>query len=76
MQGNQGDSRLLMVGSQTANLTHDPSFSHNLCFQNSNGLCKPILDIYVPGAFQWNNEFFDPMKSLFEESGIHQESNS
>jgi hypothetical protein len=32
-QGNQGDSKLLMISSQIANLTPDLSFGHNLCFK-------------------------------------------
>ncbi len=36
-QGNQVDSRLLMVGSQTANLIFGLSFGHNLCFKCPNG---------------------------------------
>jgi len=32
-QGNQGDSRLLVVGSQIVNLTLDPFFCYNLCFK-------------------------------------------
>jgi hypothetical protein len=50
--GNQVDSRLLVVGNQTANLTRDLSFGHNLYFKYPNGSCKPILDIYVSIAFQ------------------------
>ncbi len=46
------DSRLLVVGSQIVNLTPGPSFGHNLCLRCSNEQCKPILDIYVPRAFQ------------------------
>ncbi len=60
-QGNQGDSWLLMIESQISNLTSAPSFGHNLCFKCPNELCEPILDIYVPRAFQWYNEFFNPM---------------
>jgi hypothetical protein len=60
-QGNQVDSRLLMVGSQTAHLTPGPSFGHNLCFRCPNGWCKPILDIYVPRAFQWYKERLKPL---------------
>ncbi len=45
MQGNQVDSRLLMVGSQIANLTFNLSFGHNLCSRCPNGSCEPILDI-------------------------------
>jgi hypothetical protein len=60
-QGNQGDSWLLMVKSQTTNLTPDLSFGHNLCFRFPNGWCKPILDIYVSIAFQWYEELFEPL---------------
>jgi hypothetical protein len=59
------DSQLLVVGSQTANLTPDLSFCHNLCFRCPNDSCKPIFDIYVSIAFQWykkrhNARFFEP----------------
>jgi hypothetical protein len=40
-----------VVGSQIGNLTTDPSFGHNLCFKYLNMSCEPILDIYVPRAF-------------------------
>jgi hypothetical protein len=65
MQRSQGDSRFLMVKSQIDNLTPDPSFAHNLCFNHPNGSCEPISDIYVPRAFQWYNQLhnlmgFDP----------------
>ncbi len=43
--GNRVDSRLLVVRSQTANLTPDLSFGHNLRLRCPNGLWKPILDI-------------------------------
>jgi hypothetical protein len=64
-QGNQIDSRLLVVRSQIAILTPGPSFGHNLCFKCLNGSCKPTLDIYVSRAFQWYKELpnsmgFDP----------------
>jgi hypothetical protein len=52
MQWNQGDLKLLVVGSQIGNLSIDPSFGHNLCFKYPNGSCKPILDICVPRDFQ------------------------
>jgi hypothetical protein len=45
MQGNQGNSGLLVVGNQIANLTPGPSFGHNLCFKYPNGSCEPILNI-------------------------------
>jgi hypothetical protein len=60
--GNQGDSWFLMIGSQITNLIHGPSFGHNLCFRCPNGSCEPVSDIYVPRAFQWYNEIFNPMK--------------
>ncbi len=55
-QGNRVDSWILMVRSQTANLTPNISFDHNLCFKCPNGLYKPIWDIYVPKDFQWYKE--------------------
>jgi hypothetical protein len=58
-QRNWGDSQLLVVGSQIANLTIGPSFSHNLCLKCPNGSCEPILDIYIPRAFQWCKELFN-----------------
>jgi hypothetical protein len=60
-QGNQGDSQLLVVRSQTANLTPNPSFGHNICFKCPNGSCEPILDIYVSIAIQWYEELFDSL---------------
>jgi hypothetical protein len=60
-QGNWGDSWLLVVGSQIVSLTFDLSFGHNLCLRCPNGSFEPILDIYVPRAFQWYNEFINPM---------------
>jgi len=61
MQGNQGDSRLLMVKSQFGNLTPGLSFGHNLCFQCPHGSCKPILYICVLRAFQRYKELFNSM---------------
>ncbi len=46
------DSRLLVVGNQTANLTPSPSFDHNLCYRCPNGSCKAIFDIYTSRTFQ------------------------
>ncbi len=51
-QVNQGDSWLLVVKSQIDNLIPNLSFGHNLCFKYPNGLCKPILDIYISRNFQ------------------------
>jgi hypothetical protein len=50
------DSRLLVVGSQTASLTPDPSFAHNLGCKCPNGQCEAIFDIYVSRPFQWQQE--------------------
>jgi hypothetical protein len=50
------DSRLLVVGSQTASLTPGPSFAHNLGFRCPNGQCEAISDIYTSRPFQWNQE--------------------
>jgi hypothetical protein len=61
MQGNQGNSRLLVVGSQIGNLTPDLSFGHNLCFKNPNGSCELISKIYVLRAFQWYKKILNPM---------------
>jgi len=60
-QGNRGDYRLLMVGSQIANLTPSPSFDHNLCFRCPNGSCRPILDICISIVFQWYEEVLKPL---------------
>jgi hypothetical protein len=50
------DSWLLVVGSQTANLTLGPSFAHNLGCRCPNDQCEAILDIYVSRPFQWHQE--------------------
>jgi hypothetical protein len=60
-QGNQGDSRLLVVRSQINNLTLDLFLGHNLCLKNPNGSCKPILDIYFSRTFQWYKKLLNPM---------------
>jgi hypothetical protein len=59
-QGNQVNFWLLVVGSQTTNLTIGPSFGHKLYFRCPNGSYEPILDIYVSISFQWYNFFFNP----------------
>jgi len=61
MQGNQGDSWLLVVASQISSLIFGPSFGHNLCFKYPNGSCKPISDIYILKYFQWYQELSNPM---------------
>jgi hypothetical protein len=50
------DSRLLVVGSQTASLTPGPSFAHNLGCRCSNEQCEAIFDIYASRPFQWHQE--------------------
>jgi len=50
------DSRLLVVGSQIANLTPGPSFAHNLGCRCPNGQCEAIFDIYASIPFQWHQE--------------------
>jgi len=50
------DSWLLVVGSQTTNLTPDPSFAHNLGDRCPNGQCEAIFDIYASRPFQWHQE--------------------
>ncbi len=55
----QVDSRLLVVGSQIANLTPGPSFDHNLCYKCPNGSCEVILDIDTLRPFQWYKEYFN-----------------
>jgi hypothetical protein len=50
------DSRLLVVGSQIANLTPNPSFAHNLGYRCPNCQCEGIFDIYVSRTFQWHKE--------------------
>jgi hypothetical protein len=60
-QGNRGDSWLLVIRSQIANLIIGLFFGHNLCFSCLNGSCKPILDIYVSIAFEWYEKFFEPL---------------
>ncbi len=50
------DSRLLVIESQTANLTPGPSFGHNLGYRCPNGQCEAIFYIYASRTFQWHQE--------------------
>jgi len=50
------DSWLLVVGSQIASLTPDPSFVHNLGCRCPNGQCEAIFDIYASRPFQWHHK--------------------
>jgi hypothetical protein len=54
------DSRLFVVGSQTASLTPDPSFAHNLGWRCPNDQCEAILDIYTSRPFKWHQEHPNP----------------
>ncbi len=49
---NRVDSRLFVVGSQTASLTPDLSFAHNLWCGCPNGSWEAIFDIYTSRPFQ------------------------
>jgi hypothetical protein len=60
-QGNWVDSWLLVVRSQTVNLTLGLFFGHNLCFRCPNGSFEFILDICVSIAFQRYKKRFNPM---------------
>jgi len=50
------DSRLLVVGSQTASLTPGPCFAHNLSDRCPNAQCEGIFDIYASRLFQRHQE--------------------
>jgi len=59
------DSLLLVVRSQTANLTLGHSFAHNWCCKCPNVSCDAIFYIYTSVPFQWYEEHikarcFDP----------------
>jgi hypothetical protein len=45
------DSRLLVIESQTGNLTPGPSFAHNLGCICPNGQCEAIFDMYASRPF-------------------------
>ncbi len=49
-----GDFSLLVIRSQIANLTPNPSFGHNLCFKYLNESCDPILGIYIFNPMSFN----------------------
>jgi hypothetical protein len=52
----EADSRLLVVGSQTASLTPGPSFAHNLGYRCPNDQCEVIFYIYASRPFQWHQK--------------------
>jgi hypothetical protein len=73
------DSRLLVVGSQTASLTPGPSFAHNLGCRCPNRQCEGIFDIYVSRPFPMTPrtlqcEVFFPLLSSSEHSGVPEDS--
>jgi hypothetical protein len=71
------DSRLLVVGSQTASLTPGPSFAHYLGCRCPNGSCEAILDIYTPRPFRWYKEHPNarwPLQSSSEFLGVPEDS--
>ncbi len=57
----QGDSWLLVGGSQINTLTFGLSLAIARVFKYSNGSCNPIFYINVSRTFQWYKELFDPM---------------
>jgi len=60
-QVNKVDSQLFLIRNQIGSLTPGPSFGHNLCLKCPNEQCEPILDIYVPRAFQWYKKCHKPL---------------
>jgi hypothetical protein len=73
------DSRLLVVGSQTASLTPGPSFAHNLGCRCPNCQREGIFDIYVSRPFPMTPrtsqcEVFCPLLSSSEHSGVPEDS--
>ncbi len=56
-QGNCGDSQLLVVESQIANLT----LILLLAIICPSGSCEPVIDRYVLIVFQWYKERLNPM---------------
>ncbi len=56
---NRVDSRLFVLGSQTGNLTPNPSFAHNFSCRCPNDSCEAILDISISRPFQWHQEHFN-----------------
>jgi hypothetical protein len=53
------DSQLLVVRSQTGNLTPGLSFCHNSCCKCPNDSWELIFDIYTSIAFPWYKERFN-----------------
>ncbi len=75
------DSWLLVVGSQIASLTPDPSFAHNLGCRCPNGQCEAIFDIYASRPFPMTPrtpqcEVFWALLSNSKHSGVPEDSKS
>jgi hypothetical protein len=75
------DSRLLVVGSQTASLTPGPSFAHHLGDRCPNGRCEGIFDIYASRPFPMTPktpqcEVFWVLLLSSEHSGVPEDSKS
>jgi hypothetical protein len=75
------DSWLLVIGSQTDNLTPGPSFAHNLGYRCSNGQCEAIFYIYASRPFPMTPrtrqcEVFWALLSSSEHSGVPEDSKS
>jgi hypothetical protein len=70
------DSRLLVVGGQTASLTPGPSLAHNLGCKCPNDQCEGILDIYTSRPFKKTQcEVFWPLLLNSKHSGVLEDSN-
>ncbi len=75
------DSRLLVVGSQTASLAPGPSFAHNLSCRCPNGQCEAIFDIYASRPFPMTPrtpqcKVFWALLSNSKHSGVPEDSKS
>jgi len=73
------DSWLLVVGSQTASLTPDASFAHNLGCICPNGQCEAIFDIYASRPMTPRTpqcEVFWPLLSNSKHLGVPEDSKS
>ncbi len=70
----QVDSQLLVVKSQIASLTPDPSFCHNSCCRCPNGSCEAIFDSFPMIWRTPQGEMFWPLQSNSEVSGVPKDS--
>jgi hypothetical protein len=70
------DSRLLVVGSQTASLTPGPSFAHNLGCRCPNDQCEAIFYIYASRPRTLQSEVFWALLSNSKHSVVSKDSKS